>query len=164
YFSVPMFWNQDVTSAPTAANSDAMIASLAAAGGWGNGNKFTIDFTIDVVTADATTPTQTFTPTTDFVAPDCDQAPVPLPAGGNVEGNSGYACANPGDCHLIVHDPISGTLHEMFRADVASSSTFRGGCLAVWDTAHIYDDALRGDQCTSADAAGFPIAPLLFTA
>ena len=30
-----------------------MIASLAAAGGWGNSNKFSIDFTIDVVTAGA---------------------------------------------------------------------------------------------------------------
>jgi len=41
---------------------------------------------------------------------------------------------------------------------------FYGGCLAVWDTRATYTDALRGDQCTSADAAGFPISPLLFTA
>ena len=27
-----------------------------------------------------------------------------------------------------------------------------------------YTDTLRGDQCTSADAAGLPISPLLFTA
>jgi serine/threonine-protein kinase len=34
----------------------------------------------------------------------------------------------------------------------------------VWDTSRVYGDTGRGDQCTSADAAGFPIAPLLFTA
>ena len=164
YFQTPMFWNQNVAAAPKAATSAAMISSLAAAGGWGNGNKFQIDFTIDVVTATATTPTRTFTPTSEFYAPDCDHVPVPLPAGGNIEGNTGYACTNPGDCHLIVHDPIAGTLHEMWRANVSSSSTFTGGCLAVWNTQQAYPDTLRGDQCTSADAAGFPIAPLLLNA
>jgi len=39
-----------------------------------------------------------------------------------------------------------------------------GGCLAVWQAGRTYDEALRGDQCASADGAGFPIAPLLFTA
>src|SRR5688500_6742732 len=51
----------------------------------------------------------------------------------------------------------------MWRADI-DGTTFNGGCLAVWDTKVTYSDTLRGDQCTSADAAGFPIAPLLFTA
>jgi serine/threonine-protein kinase len=41
---------------------------------------------------------------------------------------------------------------------------FKGGCLAVWDLTRRYGPVGRGDQCTSADAAGFPIAPLLFTA
>jgi serine/threonine-protein kinase len=50
----------------------------------------------------------------------------------------------------------------MWRANITSS--FEGGCLAVWNTNSSYTDTLRGDQCTSADAAGFPIAPLLFTA
>src|SRR5436190_16805624 len=134
YFAVPMFWNDDVSATPKAASSDAMIASLAAAGGWGNTNRFTIDFTIDVVTATATSPTRTFTPTSDFVSPDCDHVPVPLPVGGNIEGNTGYACTNPGDCHLIVHDPVGGALYEMWKANVSSSTTFTGGCLAVWNT------------------------------
>jgi serine/threonine-protein kinase len=43
-------------------------------------------------------------------------------------------------------------------------STFSVGCLALWDTSKVYDDHGRGDQCTSADAAGYPMAPLLFTA
>jgi len=164
YFTVPMFWNEDVSTVPKSASSDAMIAALASKGGWGNGNKFSIDFTIDVVTAGAGAPTRTFTPTSAFVSPDCDQVAVPLPAGGNIEGNTSYACTNPGDCHLIVHDPTSNALYEMYNANVASSTTFYGGCLAVWQTSGTYNDDLRGDQCTSADAAGFPIAPLLFNA
>jgi len=162
YFANPMFFDQDVSALPASPSSDAMIGSLVAAGGWGNGNKMQIDFGIDVLTADAATPMMSFTPNGDFYSPDCDHVDMPVPAGGNVEGESGYACVGDGDCHLIVHDPATSKLYEMWRADITSS--FSGGCLAVWDTAQTYTDTLRGDQCTSADAAGFPIAPLLFTA
>jgi hypothetical protein len=163
YFKQPMFWNQVVAGRPKAANSDAIIAALAGAGGWGNNGRFTVDFTFDVLTANAATPKRTFTKTSEYIAPDCDDAPMPVPAGGNVEGNPGYACNNGGDCHLIVHDPVAGTLHELYRASIVGT-TFYGGCLAVWNTNSVYDDMLRGEQCTSADAAGFPIAPLLFSA
>jgi len=44
------------------------------------------------------------------------------------------------------------------------NNNFQGGCLAVWNLNQSYGDTLRGDQCTSADAAGYPMAPLLFTA
>ncbi len=51
----------------------------------------------------------------------------------------------------------------MWRANIVGNQFF-GGCLAVWDMTMIYPDDGRGDGCTSADAAGFPIAPLLFDA
>jgi hypothetical protein len=162
YFDRPMFFNRDVSGASKAADSDAIIASLRAAGGWGNGDRMQIDFSFDVLAADGATPMETFTPTNDFYTPDCDKTMVPVPPGGNVEGETGYACTTNGDCHLLVFDASAGKLYEMWRADI--QSTFRGGCLAVWDTRTTYSDMLRGDQCTSADAAGFPIAPLLFTA
>jgi serine/threonine-protein kinase len=88
--------------------------------------------------------------------------PIPVPVGGNVEGETGYACTMDGDCHLLVFDHDENKLYEMWRANIASS--FSGGCLVVWDTTMAYPDTLRGDQCTSADAAGYPISPLLFTA
>jgi serine/threonine-protein kinase len=162
YFTVPMFFNTDIHAVPKAASSDAVIAALVAEGGWGNGNKMQVDFDLDVLTASASTPKQSFTPTEDFFSPDCDHVPVPVPAGGNVEGETGYACTGDGDCHLLVSDPAGGKLYEMWRASI--TSTFQGGCLAVWSTGASYSNTLRGDQCTSADAAGFPIAPLLFTA
>ena len=163
YFAQPMFWNRDVSAEPKATYSDATIGALRASGGWGNSDTFQIDFSIDVLTANASTPQRTFTKTGDFYSPDCDDMAVPVPVGGNVEGETGYACVGDGDCHLIVHDGDAGRLYEMWRANIAGS-TFYGGCLAVWNTRMVYGDTLRGDQCTSADAAGFPISPLLFTA
>jgi hypothetical protein len=162
YFTTPMFWNLDVSAAPRAASSAATISALAAAGGWGNSNKMQIDFALDVLSANATTLQRTFTPTEDFFSPDCDLTRVPVPAGGNIEDESGYACTGDGDCHLLVFDTSAHKLYEMWRANI--TSTFQGGCLAVWDAARTYTSTLRGNQCTSADAAGFPISPLLFTA
>jgi serine/threonine-protein kinase len=162
YFTTPMFFNTDVSASPKAGNSAAIISALTAAGGWGNGNKMQIDFAIDVLRAPAGTPMRTFEPTEDFYSPDCDRAALPVPAGGNLEDETGYACTGDGDCHLLVFDSAAKKLYEMWRANIAA--TFEGGCLAVWDAAKTYTTGLRGDQCTSADAAGFPIAPLLFTA
>ena len=162
YFEAPMFFNDDVTGVQPAATSAQQIAALVAGGGWGNGNLMQIDFSIDVLTAPSGTPMRTFTPTGDFYDPDCDQVAMPVPPGGNVEGEDGYACTNDGDCHLLVFDQPNGKLYEMWRANI--TSTFEGGCLAAWDTRAQYSAGLRGEQCSSADAAGFPISPLLFTA
>ena len=163
YFTKPMFFNQDVSALPKAANSDSMIAALKAEGGWGNSNVMQIDYALDVLTATSSTPLRSFTTTSDFFTPDCDHVPVPVPAGGNLEDESGYACTTNGDCHLIVYQKDSKQLYEMWRANI-TSTTFYGGCLAVWDGTKSYTNVLRGDQCTSADAGGFPIAPLLFNA
>jgi len=155
-------WKRDVTDAPPDPQSSSIIANLAAAGGFGNG-RFQIDFSIAVLTADASTPFRSFTPTGDFYNPDCDLAPVPVPASGALEGESGYSCAGDGDCHLIVVHQPTHTLYEMWRADI-TNGVFRGGCLAIWNLDRIYPASARGEQCTSADAAGLPIAPLLFNA
>jgi serine/threonine-protein kinase len=163
YFTTHMFWNRDVSSSPKAADSDSIIGALRAAGGWGNGDVFQIDYALDVLTADASTPMKTFSPTSDFFTPDCDQVQMPVPPNGNLEDETGYQCTTDGDCHLLVWDAPSSKLYEMWRANIVNG-TFNGGCLAVWNTNMTYTDTLRGDQCTSADAAGYPMSPLLFTA
>jgi len=162
YFTTPMFFNTDVSASPKAANSDRIIAALRSAGGWGNANTMQVDFDIDVLTATASTPKVAFTQTDDWYSPDCDSSAMPMVPGGNLEGESGYACTNDGDCHLLVNDPTNHKLYEMWRANV--TDRFYGGCLAVWNTSQSYTRPLRGMQCTSADAAGLPISPLLFTA
>ena len=156
-----MFWNRDVSAVPKADNSEQLISALRAAGGWGNQDNFRVDFSMDVLRADSSAP-QMFTPTDLFEVPDCDHMPVPVPATGNIEGESGYRCSQGGDCHLIILDEDTNQLFEMWKANI--STVFSGGCLAVWDLDHAYDETLRGDQCTSADGAGLPIAPLLFNA
>jgi serine/threonine-protein kinase len=151
-----------VSTLAKSGTSDGIIQALAAAGGWGTGT-LRIDFSIEMLEADATTPFRTFTPTADFYSPDCDHVPIPVPAGGALEGETGYQCVSDGDCHLIVVHRPTKTLYEMWRANIVGS-TFYGGCAAVWDLTRAYPTTLRGDQCTSADAGGFPIAAMLFSA
>jgi len=165
YFEHPMFFNRDVSHSPVAVESATIISALRSADGWGNLDHMRVDFSFDILRADASTPTRTFQPNEYFKLPDCDDMPIPVPASGNLEGETGYACSQGGDCHLIVFDETAGKLYEMWRANIAGGTqTFTGGCLAVWDTKLKYDETLRGEQCTSADVAGFPITPLLFTA
>ena len=155
-------WNQRVDSAPADGQSDAVIAALQTLG-WGLG-RMQVDTSFHVM-CDRTgaAPKRSFTPTGDFYDPDCDPAPVPVPVGGHLEGETGYACLGDGDCHLIVVAPTEHRLYEQWRVDIVGS-TFNGGCLAIWDTSVTPPLTLRGDQCTSADAGGFPIAALLFDA
>ncbi len=153
-------WRQDVSQALPPADSQAIIGWLANQGGWGSGT-MRIDFSMEVLHADGSTPRLAFAPTGDFFAPDCDDVPVPVPVGGALEGESGYECTADGDCHLLVVDDPGRRLYEMWRANIVDS-TFTGGCLAVWELGFPYGPEGRGEQCTSADAAGFPIAPLLF--
>lgn len=155
-------WYRDYSKAPVHPNSAAIVGWLEQAG-WGGGDQMRIDFSIEVLQAGPKTPRMAFEATGDFYSPDCDFVPVPVPDGGALEGEEGYACTNDGDCHLIVSDCTERRLYEMWRANI-DGGTFYGGCLAVWDMDMVYPDTGRGDGCTSADAAGFPIAPLLFTA
>lgn len=152
-------WNSRVDQRPTASDSDAVIAYLAA--NQTAASTFQIDYSLTVLHATASTPYEAFTRTGDHYSPDCDLSDVPVPAGGALEGEDGYACESDGDCHLIVVAPHECRLYEMWRADIRDQ--FRGGCLAVWETDRAYPETLRGDYCTSADAAGLPIAPLLVT-
>lgn len=161
YFPAGAVWTTDITDAPLDPESDTIIAWLQDQG-WGTGT-MRIDFSITVLEADASTPFVPFEPTESHYLPDCDLDPVPMPPGGSLEGESGYACDSDGDCHLIVVDWTANTLWEMWRANL-QGDTLYGGCLAIWDLSKVYGPTGRGDQCSSADAAGFPIAPLLFTA
>jgi serine/threonine-protein kinase len=163
YFPPGAIWTQDISHAPLDPQSSTVIAWLANAGGWGNNNKMQIDFSIRVLQADANTP---FVPVEGLISgPDSDHpATFPLPAGGGVEGGSGYQCdTGQGDCHLLVVDRSHGKLYEAYLANYAND-VLNAGFVAIWDLNRIYPPSGRGDQCSSADAAGFPIAPLLFNA
>ncbi len=158
-------WNQPVDGAALDAESAAIIGYLSA--NHTASSRFQITFDFNVLAADAATPHRAFTPTGDFFTPDCDTAPVPVPASGRLEGESDYACASDGDCHLTVVDRSTCRLHELWRANLAggtSAGSFTSGCQAIWDLSTVPPVTGRGDFCTSADAAGLPIVPLVFTA
>ena len=94
---------------------------------------------------------------------------MPLPANGNTEGSATYTCDTSyktngqGDCHVLVVESDQKKLYEIYNATKTASGFTALGAF-VWDLTKAYPDNLRGDQCTSADAAGFPIAALLPTA
>lgn len=158
-------WNQAVDGAALDAESDAIIAYLVA--NHTASARFQITFDFNVLFADGGTPHRAFAETGDFFDPDCDPAPAPVPPVGRLEGESDYACASDGDCHLTVVDFSTCRLHELWRANIAggtSTGTFTSGCQAIWDLSAVPPPTGRGDFCTSADAAGLPIVPLLFTA
>jgi serine/threonine-protein kinase len=162
-------WNRDISAAPLNANSADMISTLTGLGGFGGG-KFQIDFSIVVVHApDGAVPTKTVIAGqfgSDYYSPDCDAPGIafPIPAQGMIEGSptNDYSCDNQNnDCHLLV---VQGsTLWEAYAANVTGPS-LETICALHWDLAKVYPPEGRGEQCTSVDGAGFPVAPLLFSA
>jgi hypothetical protein len=174
-FQQPEPWTTNVSALTKSGRSDAIIAALGSFGGWGNGNKFQIDFSIPLFFANASTPRQTITghPGDDYCygGPDCQAVPMqmPLPTNGNAEGSSDYTCdttySNPdqGDCHILVVEKDEKKLYELYNATKVSGG-YNALAGFIWDLTKAYPANLRGDQCTSADAGGFPIAGLLPTA
>jgi serine/threonine-protein kinase len=174
-------YDDDITGVTPVANSGAIVAQMLAMhppNGWGSDGTMRMDASILVVEAEAGTPKRAHTPVDDFYwAPDCDTAPVPLPAGGASEGDwttppdlsgdfTGYDCEgfdDGSDCHILVFAPWEHRLYEIYHGTVRANGDFEAGCVAVWDTSIPLGDTGRGVQCTSADAAGYAIAPLLVT-
>jgi serine/threonine-protein kinase len=180
YFPPDAVWYEDVSGAPVSQESGAItqwMESHSPPNGWGTGT-MRIDFSIVAVDVAPGTAKRTYQ-TADgyYYEPDCDLAPVPVPEGGAVEENwqiptdfsapfSGYNCTefdNGADCHMLFVSRSENRLYDIYHATIDPTDTFLGGCLAIWDTSKVYDIDGRGQQCTSADAAGFPISPLLFT-
>jgi hypothetical protein len=155
---------QDVSDAGLDPNSQGIIWTLADGGGWG-GSGFQLDFSMVILHADATVVPTAFTPNAGYYTPDCDMTKVPIPSGGAVEGNPNYDCTGDGDCHMLVYQ--GQRLYELYHADM-STGVLTSDCEVAWDLTHDYwvsgaTPYSRGDQCTSTDAAGMPVAPLLVT-
>jgi serine/threonine-protein kinase len=121
-----------------------------------------------VLTADAGTPRMPVTPAENYCSggPDCDAVPaeMPVPEGATIEGSTDLTCdVASQDCHLLVADTAARRLYELYQGTRAGDG-LAAGAFVVWDLDTAYTDQLRGPQCTSADAAGFPIAALTPTA
>ncbi|MDP7704316.1 MULTISPECIES: hypothetical protein [unclassified Mycobacterium] len=171
-FSTAVPWNVDVSGAAKSGRSDAIIHALSAAGGWGTGG-LQADFSIPVFFADGNARRMQVVGTDEYCydGPDCDSVPaeMPVPANAYFEGSSSLTCDTSGatqgqeDCHLLVVDRGRHTLYEIYHGGRSGEDLTAQGFF-TWDLTRDYPDTLRGDQCTSADAAGFPIAAMTPTA
>lgn len=160
-------WHQDITDSPIHPQSSSMITSLANLGGFGYG-RMQIDFSMRIVHAAPGAPTRTiigFPSASEYYAPDCEPigTAMPVPSNAAIESSNNLVCDNNnGDCHLLVVQ--ENVLYEAYRANASGSTGLQSQCLAIWKLDSVYQPSNRGEHCTSADAAGFPIAPLLFNA
>src|SRR5687768_10949065 len=100
YFPEEAPWSEDISQAPVDAESEHVIGDLVLEGSfWGGA--IAIEFGMHVLAADETVPMRTFSKTSNFFVPDCDDQPVPVPVMGALEGQHGYACVDKRDCHLL---------------------------------------------------------------
>lgn len=134
-----------------------------ARGGFGYG-RLQIDFSIDVYFTDANTVRLPFFDLGMYL-PDSD-VPTNIPVSpsntAGFESSTGRLCDG-GDCHYLAVDREKLELVEVYGANASYTRFESGGSLAVWPFSKQYPVNLRGDVCTSADAGGFPIAPMLFS-
>ncbi len=158
-------WNKDVSTLPVSAESATIIGQLTSMGGWGS-NTFRTDDSIHVLDAPAGTPRVTVVGASTYYLPDCEPMPstMPLPTVGATEGETGYACTGGGDCHLLVLSGSENKLYELYQGNQLANGTVETACLVVWDLTKHYPDTLRGEQCTSTDAAGLPVSAFMVNA
>jgi len=160
-------WHQNISQAPLHPQSTSMITSLNNLGGFGFG-RMQIDFGMRIVRAAPGAPTRSivgFPDASQYYAPDCEPIGtlMPVPANAAIEASTNLTCDNNNeDCHLLVVQ--ENILYEAYRANASGGSGMQAQCLAIWKLDRVYQASNRGEHCTSADAAGFPIAPLLFNA
>ncbi len=158
------WWQERVDNTPLHPDSDIQISTLVGLGGFGLG-RMQIDFSIKVnrsVNSDTQVPFTTL-PGEDLYLPDSDPVGslIPIPVGASIEGSNDMSCDTSNDCHYIAKQ--GNILYEVYRANL-SNGELQGKGLAIWDLGKKQPDSGRGEHCTSADAAGFPIQPLLWSA
>jgi hypothetical protein len=188
HFTQPnAIWNVDVTNAQTHSNSVQMMQHLETLAMtehptetgkyWGDNRHnqdFQIDFSFYVLHATNATPVEpmvAFPDTAHYYTPDCENPAssfrFPVVSGGGIEGTSppSYVCdTGNNDCHLLTVNDSSNVLYESYFTDSVDGAGVHSICGLSWDLKKVYPRYGRGEHCTSADGAGFPIAPLLFNA
>jgi len=154
-------WYRDISKQPADPDSERMIrASIRDADA--TPLNLRIDYAMHVLQTDAATPRRLpLVPAPGYFLPDCDTGiEVPVPQHGAIEDSNDYRCSGH-DCHLLVVD--GSTLYEGYGTTIDEAGV-HALCMVRWQLDRIYPEDGRGEQCTSADAAGLPIAPLLFNA
>jgi hypothetical protein len=146
-------WNQDISKAPIARNSAAIVSYISQGGDMLHpdfGSPRAYGFPYAVVGAEQRKLPVRYT----AYGSESDRGPFPIPKGAPVEGGQN----SDGDRHVLVVDRSSCTLYELYRAFFKSDggAHWNADSGVKWD---LRSTALRPDSWTSADAAGLPIFP-----
>jgi hypothetical protein len=174
-------WNQNISAAPVATNSVAIIASIGATihfhPDWGadsptNGVSPLYGIPYNVVHGNSITKVNVII---DNYPGESDIVPMPIPASAVIEGDyqngpnpngAGYNTGQRGDSHLIVWDQDNNIDYELFGATRPSDPFLFDGVTAhtdgKWHAAqetvwNFKTNEFRTLGYTSADAAGLPI-------
>lgn len=157
-------WNQNISQAPVATNSAAIITKI------GNG-RFHPDFGQDYRVGDGlfgipyNVVHGNSTPKVAVVTSDgeSDNLMCPIPTNAVIEGDTDIGptvgLANRGDSHMLVWDEDNNFLYEFYLASRPSENAdnkWHAANESVWDTK---TNSFRRLGWTSADAAGLPILP-----
>ncbi len=157
-------WNQNISQAPVATNSAAIITKI------GNG-RFHPDFGQDYRVGDGlygipfNVVHGNSTPKVAVVTSDgeSDNLTCPIPTNAVIEGDTDtgptVGLANRGDSHMLVWDEDNNFLYEFYLASRPSENAdnkWHAANESVWDTK---TNSFRKLGWTSADAAGLPILP-----
>jgi len=149
-------WNEDISRRPVHPDSDKIIASI------GKDRKigFNRDMSFIIVPGDQKRVEVKMTQ----YPKESDAGPFPVPDNAPIEDwplNKTELEAiqkdGKGDRHVIVVDPVNGTLYEFWRG-FRKPSGWEAACEATFD---LKSNALRPSGWTSSDAAGLPIFPAL---
>jgi len=164
-------WNQNISQAPVATNSVAIMNSIIAT--YGNG-RFHPDFGQDyqlatdplygipynVVHGNSTARIQVVI---DAYGSQSDLQNAPVPANAVIEGDTQngptVGLNKRGDSHLLIWDEDNNVAYEFYRASRPSENTdgmWHADQESVWD---MKTNSFRTLGWTSADAAGLPILP-----
>lgn len=165
HFPDTAVWQKNVSKAPLDPHSARMLDTLSSLGGWGNHNRLQIDFGLAVLHAGPDAPSRKLVEGVNgYYDGECAAPGIqfPVPENGAIEASPGYQCdPEDDDCHLLV---VQGDrLYESYGTNVTAKGV-ESTCTVVWKLDKVYPPEGRGDHCTSADAAGFPITPLLLDA
>lgn len=163
-------WNQNISQAPVATNSTAIINSIIATNGNG---RFHPDFGQDYQTASALygipynvvhgNSTPKIQVVIDAYPDESDLQNAPIPANAVIEGDMQngptVGVDNRGDSHLLVWDEDNNVGYEFYRASRPSENVdgmWHADQESVWGMG---TNSFRPLGWTSADAAGLPILP-----
>jgi hypothetical protein len=159
-------WNQNISQAPVATNSDAIINRI------GN-NRFHPDFGQDYRAGDPLygipynvvhgNSMPKVHVVIDAYASQSDVQNAPVPANPVIEGDMDngplVGVDNRGDSHLLIWDQDNRIAYEFYRASRPSENTdaqWHADSETIWD---MKTNSFRTLGWTSADAAGLPILP-----